>query len=251
MGRQIMAGFCAGGLLFSTAIGAEDGWGGEVEAYGWLPIIEFQAVNGEKAKVTRDDILSDLDKTTMFAARLHKGKWSASSDVIYFKISDKENLGLLPRVPSLATLREAGLQAWVVRPNISYMLFNSDGQKIELYAGTRYIWIEVDATLDFDPVLPGRPSTSRKESPSFSNWDAVAGVRGKYTINNKWFVPYSANAGKGESDSTWEVQSAIGYKLNGFDAIAGWRYLYYDFGPNADLRKLDVSGPFVGVLFHW
>jgi hypothetical protein len=58
---------------------------------------------------------------------------------------------IFKRPPTEATvclnrLEETGLQAWIITPNVGYTVIESDVQKIELYAGARYFWIEVDAT---------------------------------------------------------------------------------------------------------
>ena len=79
------------------------------------------------------------------------------------------------------------------------------------------------------------------------------GVRGSYLLNDKWYIPYSVNAGTGQSDFTWEAQAAFAYRFRNLDAVAGWRYLYYDISSDNDapLKELDVNGPFVGAIFHW
>ena len=66
---------------------AQDKWSGDLEAYAWLPVIEIEAADGSKGKITRDDILSDLDVAGMFAARATYGRWSLASDFIFLNIS--------------------------------------------------------------------------------------------------------------------------------------------------------------------
>lgn len=250
-GKLVTAGILVGSLLFAQGVVAEDDWGLDLEVYGWLPIIEFESETGEKGKITRDDLLDNLDLAGFWAARVHKGKWSLSSDFVYFRISKEEDVPLLPVVPSLAELRKAGMQAWIISPVIGYTIHETDKQSVELYAGGRYLWIGIDATIDINPLLPGQPSTSKKESPSDSNWDGIIGVRGHYQLDDKWFIPYSVNAGTGQSDFTWEVRGALGYRFEHLDAVAGWRYLYYDIGSDTLLKTLDVNGPYVGAIFHW
>lgn len=231
-------------LLFATASGAEEDWGFDLEAYGWLPIIEFETETGQKDKITREDILSNLDIAAMWNANLHKGKWSLNTDFIYFKVSNDKNLPLFSDLPDLAELQDLGLQAWIIRPTIGYRIFENDKHEINVYGGAKYIWIELDLKFDL-------PSGRRKDSPAESNWDAVAGIRGNYQLTDKWFIPYSANAGAGDSDFTWEIQTALGYRFDNLDAIVGWRYLDYDLGSDTPLRELTVNGPFIGAIFHW
>lgn len=240
------------GIMMSTAAGAADKHReADLGIYGWLPVIETENEEGQQSKITRDDILDDLDMFGFLFARVQQGKWSLSSDFVYFRISRKEDVSLFGRLPDLARLDKAGMQAWVIRPAIGYEIHRSDRQFVELYAGGRYLWIEADLKFDLDPILPGLPSGSRKDSPSESNWDGIIGARGSYRLNDRWFVPYSVNAGKGQSDLTWEAQAAVGYRFKHLDAIAGWRYLYYDVGSDTLIKELDINGPFAGVLFHW
>lgn len=241
----------AGSLLPATVTVAEDGWGGDLEIYAWLPIIEIEAGNGNKSEVTRDDILSDLDMAALWAARIRKGPWSLSSDFVYLDISAKTDVDLVPEIPEGSTLREAGFSAWIITPNIGYAILNDDRQKIELYAGARYFWIEADATIEFDPLSPGEPPRSETLSPSVSNWDGIAGVRGLHYLSDKWFIGYSVNAGTGESDFAWGAQTAFGYRYTNLDAMFGWRYLSYDVGSDTVIRELTINGPLAGVIWRW
>jgi len=125
----------------------------------------------------------------------------------------------------------------------------TDKRLVELYAGARYLWIEIDAKFDLNPLLPG--STRRRTSPSDSNWDAIVGVRGTHWLNDKWFTLYSVNAGAGDSDFTWEAQAAFVHRFKNLDAVAGWRYLYYDIGDDTAIKNLSANGPYVGAMFHW
>ena len=234
-------------LLTGTAVAGDD-WGGDLEIYAWLPVIDIESGDGSKGNISRDDILSDLDVTAMWAARLRKGRWSLASDFIYLDISSKSDLSLVPR---LASVSEVGLQAWIVTPNVGYTVLQNNQQKIELYAGARYFWIEVDATIELDPISPGEPVRSRKESPTKSNWDGILGARGLYHLSEKWDVLYSVNAGAGDSDLTWNAKAGFGYKFSKLDAVVGWRYLDYNIGDDTLLKGLTVNGPFAGVIFRW
>jgi hypothetical protein len=251
-GRRMMLS-CAivGSLLLAAAAVAQDEWGADLEIYGWLPIIEIETADGSKSEITRDDILKDFDVAALWAARIRKGRWSLASDFVYLDISSKTDVPLVPDLPSLATLREAGFKTWIITPNIGYTILHNDTQKIELYAGARYFWIDIDATIEINPVSPGQPSTSQKESPSVSSWDAIVGARGLYYLPGKWFIPYSVNAGKGDSDFTWGAQAGFGYEYSSLSAIFGWRYLSYDVGSDTIIKELTLNGPFAGVIFDW
>jgi hypothetical protein len=237
-------------MCAATATAQQDDWGADLEVYGWLPVIDNEAANGTKFKITRDDILSDLDMAVMLAGRIRKGRWSLVSDVIYFDVSNKSfDSPLL--LPGLATFTEGGIEAWIVTPNIGYTVLDNEQQKIELYAGARYFWIETDLTFEIDPILPGQPSSTVKDTVSVSNWDGIVGVRGLYYLSEKWFIPYSVNAGTGDSDFTWTAQGGVGYRFSSLDALLGWRYMSYDVGSDTAIREITINGPFAGVIFRW
>ena len=151
----------------------------------------------------------------------------------------------------LATLDKAGFNAWIITPNVGYTILQNDKQKMDLYAGARYFRIEFDATIDIDPITPGQPSSSRKLSPTVSNWDGIVGARGLYYLPGKWFIPYSVNVGTGDSDFTWGANAGFGYKFSDLSAIFGWRYLTYDVGSDTIIKELTLNGPFAGVVFNW
>lgn len=250
-GRPPASWLLFGALLFVSVAFAEDDWGFDLQVYGWLPIIELELENGSKTKVTRHDILDNLDMTALWAASIRKGRWSLASDFVYLGISDEADLPLLPNVPGGVTIRKAGFDAWIVTPNVAYTVVSSDRQKIDLYAGARYFRIEFDVKLVIDPIIPGEPSTSRKESPSVSSWDGIVGARGLVYLSDKWIIPYSASVGTGESDFTWSGQAGFGYRYNTFDAVFGWRIQNYDVGSDTLIKELDLSGPFAGAIFRW
>jgi len=91
-------GIFAGFLLFAAGSVADEDWKFDLEAYGWLPIIEFETETGQKDKITRDDIVSNLDIAAMWNANLRKGRWSLNADFIYFKVDNEKNLPLFSRM---------------------------------------------------------------------------------------------------------------------------------------------------------
>lgn len=233
-----------GSLLFANSVAAEEDLGFDFMLYGWLPTIETESETGSKSEISRGDILENLDMTAMWAARVHKGKWSLMADFVYFNVSNDDGSSL----NSLLKLDEVGLKSWIVTPTIGYTVHQTDQQSVELYAGARYIWIEVDLDLESRPPLPPE---SRNASDSASNWDAIVGVRGNYQLSDKWYIPYNINVGTGDSDSTWEASGALGYKFSKLDAVVGWRYLTWDFGNDSAVKDLTVNGPYAGAVFHW
>jgi len=43
--------------------------------------------------------------------------------------------------------------------------------------------------------------------------------------------------------------TGVGYKFKSFDAVLGYRYLYWDLDDRAVFDNLDINGPYAGVKF--
>jgi len=242
-------------LLFLGAVGAgpaaaqaaseqDDGWKFSGAVYGWLPIIEVELPTGQKAEITRDDIVSNLKMTFMGRARAMKGRWSVTADLVYFKLATNNEQPLLPAL----TLRKLELQASLVKPTVGYRFYESGGSWAELYAGGRYFWMQTTLGIRTDGPLGGNQF---QQSPSDSRWDALIGVRGNHALGEHWYATYGADAGGGDSDSVFDVAAGVGYRFQKLDVVAAWRYLDYDFGDDFVLKTMTSNGPLIGVEFSF
>jgi len=227
-----------------SAAAADDDWQVDFAVYGWLPVIDAELPSGQKSKITRDDIVNNLDMAFMGRVRAVKNKWSLSTDIIYFNL---EHDGREPVLPGL-DLRKFGLQAALIKPTVGYRVYDSGSNLIELYAGGRYFWAQ--PTLKFETVVAGQGDTFQ-ESKSDSRWDGLVGVRGQYDISRRWYLQYFADVGAGESDSVVDLLAGAGYRFKRVDLVAAWRYLDYDFGDDFPLKTMTVNGPLVGVEFSF
>ena len=228
-------------LLMSSVAQAADDWEFAAEVYGWLPNIDIKEEGGQSSEITLDDILDNLDFTAMIAVQARKGKWSFSNDLVYLDLTNKPNDQISPRL----TLKKLELQAWIVSPTVGYAVFKNESSSIDLYAGARYLDLEVNTTLELR--LPGNlPERRDGTDTSDSNWDAIVGVRGNHRLSDKWHLPFSIDAGTGQSDSTFQANAALAYQFESLDAVIGWRYLTWDIGGEID--ELTVNGPYVGVI---
>jgi hypothetical protein len=232
---------CSAGLA-APVMAAEEGWQFDLAIYGWLPNIDVELPGGTKTKITQSDIVNNLDMAFMGTAQLRKDRWSLRTDVNYFDLQHKDRSPLGQRL----NLRKITLQAALIKPTIGYRLLESPKNVVEIYAGGRYFWIE--PTLEIERTDLDPPTTSQG-SQSDSLWDALVGLRGEHALNERWFIPYFADVGTGDSDSVIDLFGGVGYRFNRLDAIAAWRYLDYDFGNDIALDTMTINGPLVGVRF--
>ena len=149
-----------------------------------------------------------------------------------------------------ATSSEASMKAWIVTPSVGYNLVDAERGTFDVFAGARYLWIDVGINLDISGPLGG--GRSARISDSGSVWNGIVGVRGDVDFGPKVLLPYYADVGGGQSDLTWQAFAGVGYRFKHVDAIAGWRYLEYKFkGSSPVLDDLTVKGPQVGVTFKF
>ncbi|MBY6190354.1 hypothetical protein KUV22_07965 [Microbulbifer agarilyticus] len=235
-------------MSFSGGINAESDWRYDVTLYANVPTLEVETQDGTKTTISRGDVISDLDLVYQSRLRAMKGKWSLTADLYYFDISNSDKVQLEPGV-----IRDkVSLQGFLGTPSIGYRVHGSATDDMsthtDLYLGARYLWIDNDTWTTEE----GPPPVATTTSVSFRNWDAIVGVRGRYFFNDRWYAPYFADIGSGESDSLGQAALGIAYRFRCFSMSGGWRYIRYNLGDSGGpVKELDASGPFVGVTLFF
>ena len=130
-------------------------------------------------------------------------------------------------------------------PTVSYSIFENDTFKLDLLAGARYLYMDVDLQVNLDGVR------DRERSRSGDVWDGIVGVKGEVMLNEKWYMPYYADVGTGDSDLTFNLFGGIGYRFSRVDLIAGWRYLRWNFDDDTVLDNMYINGPIVGAKIRF
>jgi len=89
-------------------------------------------------------------------------------------------------------------------------------------------------------------------SLSDSNWNGIVGMKGDYTLNEKWYMPFTFDVGSGDSDLTWQAFAGVGYKYENFDFLADYRYLKWEFeDESVGFNDLDLSRTIIGAKFRF
>jgi hypothetical protein len=86
-----------------------------------------------------------------------------------------------------------------------------------------------------------------------TNWDAIVGLKGRFAFgeSRKWFVPYYADIGAGDSKFTWQAMGGVGYSFGWGDVVAAWRYTDYDMKSGKKIESLNLNGPAIAAVFRW
>ena len=84
------------------------------------------------------------------------------------------------------------------------------------------------------------------------NWDAIIGVRGRAALGaSRWFVPFYADMGTGDSDFTWQAMTGVGYAFGWGDVVGAWRHVDYKMKSGQPLQSINFDGPSIAAVFRW
>lgn len=222
-----------------------DEWRFAAELYLWYTTINGASAAGDDLRIDANDLIDDLNMAFMGNITAQKNRWGIMIDALYLNASDSQNVG----VSSTGVNLNVDLDGWVVNPMAGYLLVASDSLFMSVVAGARYLYLGTD--VDVRNANPGAASFNLGLSESGSNWDAMIGVRGEFSLNSQWFVPYHFDIGAGDSDFTWQAFAGVGYRFESFDVLVGYRYLYWDFDDNAGLDDLGLSGAGAGIKYYF
>ena len=233
--------------------------------YGWFPSVKgsttFPPPPGGGSDVTVDaaDIIDSLKFVAMGSFEARRGRWGGFTDFIYMDLGNSKSqtrnfqLGRLD-IPAGATA-DASLDLkssiWTLAGE--YRAVAEPAVELDTYLGARMV--DIDEKLNY--TLSGNIGSialadrSGSRSVNLKNWDAIVGVKGRYSFSadRTWFVPYYADIGGGDSKLTYQLMTGIGYSFKWGDLVAQWRYLDYDFGDKVD--KLSFSGMALAAIFRW
>jgi hypothetical protein len=247
----------AAGMLAAASLGAgaaqgPSEWQFNAVGYGWLPSVSGdlwynRPRAGDGLTVDAADILDDLQFTFMFTLEARKGPWLAFTDLIYLDLEgDKSRSVSLPEGGSIELFdADVSLSGWLWTLAGGYNFWRHDGSYADAFAGLRLFSIESDAK------LTGVLGRERKASESDDIWDGIIGVKGRFALADRWFLPYYADIGTGDSDTTWQLAGGVGYTFHWGEVALLYRYLQYDQGDDKLLQGVSFGGPMLAVGFRF
>ena len=208
-------------------------WRFGAEIYLWGASVGGQTGSGSNIDVDFDDLLKNLELGFMGVIGARKGKWSLFADAIYMDVKDSTNV--------VAGLKLTGeLKAWVVTPAVGYNLLETNRVRFDVLGGARYLYLKTDLQL-----------SSLRATDSNSFWDGIVGLKGHVNLTEKWYLPFYADIGTGQTKLTWQALGGIGYRFKWFALNAGYRYMRYDFDSDEAVDDLTLHGPFAGIKFEF
>jgi hypothetical protein len=243
---------------------ADGPWRFGASIYGYLPSLGGSASvpvdsAGNSINVGADQILDKLKFTFMGALDAHNGRWGAFTDLIYLDLGDAKqqtrdfsigDIGLPAGTTSDIAWDLKGL-AWTQAGQ--YRLVSDPSITLDAIGGLRLFRLEQtirwNITGNLGPITPA--GRSGEVSAKLSNWDAIAGVKGRYALDGNWSFPFYADIGTGESDLTYQLAGGVSYRFSWGELSALMRYLAYEMKSGKMINEINFNGPMIGATFRW
>jgi hypothetical protein len=151
---------------------------------------------------------------------------------------------------SVAVDVEAGVKTrgWALNLLGAYTVWTDERATLDLLAGARYL--ELKAEFDLGLSAAGR-QVARSRSVLGAVWDGVVGVKGQVKLDDRWYLPFYADVGTGESDLTWQLFGGVGYAFDWGEVSLVYRHMHWDFDSGARLNDLSFSGPAAAVTWRF
>ena len=220
---------------------AENIWQQEVTIYGWLAGVSADTRlpgGAGDSSVDVGDIIDDLKMAFMGSYAARYDKWSFILDATYADLGSSGSPDQLPGVTV-----NVDMKSLLVNTGVGYNIVNFEKALLDVVAGVRYMDLEVDIGMN---VL-----RDHEGSRSKGFVDGIIGLRGAYTINEKWYLPYYADIGTGDSKLTYQLFAGAGYRYDWGDIKFGYRYIGYDMDDDAIVENLNLSGAIVGATIKF
>lgn len=218
-------------------------WNHSLSIYGWFPSLDSTistAFGDLDMSVSAKDLISNLDMALMGAYEINNGQWGFVGDLFYSDISANK-----PGPFGFASA-DLDLTLIILSGFATYRVSQSTGSAIDVYGGFRAYDMTIDGQFNGgqDPTFGGS-----------DKWvDPVIGVRGNWTLSDKW--GFSAVADLGGfgvgSDMSGQLLGTFDYALNdNWDLRFGYRYLAIDKPIGGRDARIDLHGLIFGATYSF
>ncbi len=256
---------------------APTGWVFNIAPYVWLPTSRLSLqynlppdLGGRlptEVSTGPGDYLRDLDFALAVSAEARNGQFSLLTDFMYTKFSvTSGNVTIksidffghpsLPILRSLETSTGTTLATSIWTLAGGYTVLQGPWGNLDLLAGLRLLAVNTTTNFSLNFTVTG----PRGNGATFGGvggisgaqniWDGIGGIRGRIRLSDTaLFIPYYFDIGAGGSQLTWQIASGLGYHMKWGDLSATYRYLSWQQGGNAVVRRMSLGGPMLMVNF--
>ena len=245
---------------------AAPSWKYQASLYAYLPDISGrttfpQTGAGGGATLDAETIIDNLKFTFMGSLEASNDRWGMYTDVVYMDLGNTKSgyrdftLGGVALPAGVDANASYDLKGWAWTLAGTWRVASGPATKADVIAGARLFDMRQTFTYEVTGNVGSIPAPGRAGAAEakLSSWDAIVGVKGRFALgeDRKWFVPYYADIGTGESDLTYQVMGGIGYSFGWGDVVAAWRYLDYDMKSGRTIESMNFNGPAIAAVFHW
>lgn len=198
------------------------------------------------------DILNDFKFGGMVVGEFHNGTWGVFADVMYVKTA--ANGSATRTINGVPVTLGAEIETTSFTGTLmgEYRVYSTPTATLDLMAGAR-IW-SVDNEIDLF-LSAGGPAPAGLSGSDGSTWvDPMVGVRGRYNIDDNWYLNgWGMVGGFGAgSDVTWDVMGGVGYQWNDWLSFTvGYRALGVDYSHNGFVYDVVQHGPILGTVMKF
>lgn len=232
--------------LLNSDARPSDTWQVSASPYAWASGIRGKVGQFGAPPVRLDSsfgkVMSSLDVAFMGAVEARHGRFSILGDVMYGQLSGHGSTpyGLLSKRADVKTKSFTGFLGG------GYSMIENEHGHLDVVGGGRLWYASTKLSLD-GGVLNGK---SRKDSATWV--DAVAGLRGRYALNDNWYLTGWGLVGAGQAKLDWDVTGAVGYQFKSkLSAVLGYRAMGVDFKRNGFVYNVVQQGPIVGLAYRF
>jgi hypothetical protein len=258
------------GAAAQSAKGASDDWKFGASIYLWAPSLDVTSnfppplglVAGGNTQVDGGNFIDSIESAFMGSFEARKGRWGGFADFITLNLGATKSGstsftvgGNLVAVPVNAALTgDYSLEGthWTVAGQ--YAAIDEPMHNLNILAGARYLSLDQKFTWSFSGNIGSIavPLRSGTLSSDGSVTDFIIGVRGKAKLGDtNWFIPYYADVGFGQSDSSYQALLGIGYAFNWGEITAAYRALDYKLDDSKFVSDVRFHGGLIGLGFRW
>lgn len=188
------------------------------------------------------DILKNLDFAAMATGEARNDRFSIFGDVMYTKISTGSGT---PR-GIIADSIDVSSQTFVGLLGAGYSVLKSDDGYLDVVAGAR-LW---DTRTEIS--VHGGPFNGRDVSDGRTWVDGLAGIRGRYNFDDKFYATGWGLIGAGQANIDWDVAAGLGYLFNSkWSAVAGYRALGVNYDRDGFVFDVVQQGPILGLVVRF
>jgi hypothetical protein len=248
MSSFLRASICAalfGAAAYTPAAHAADGWDWSVAPYAWFATITTDAgldavpPGGNPGDLQFDEVLNKLDGAFEVHVEGRGDHFGVLADFTYLGLQSDQDFTRFATESDLDTRLFDLAATW--SPD------DDRANGFDVIAGMRYV--DVDLSLQLDPVNPAFPTTSVRASDTYT--DFLLGARYTFPMSDKWSMILRADGSWGDTEGTWSA-SATATRATGNGAwLFGWRYMAGTIQPNNTDIDLTMNGPVLGYAFKF